>query len=210
MIGEKIVLTITIPKYYNSFLSGVSINGIITDVSRNMVQADLEADALVSYKSKYFFPFSTVAASPDGSGWYCMPQKGDRMRVFFPTDDETDGYAIANIMGKSAPAQEEPMGNPDLKDITTPDGKSVKFVEGGIRLSVGGDKGSVTLTNDGKAEIRTDESIGIHAGNEIHLTTEGAMEVTAGTQIQVMNDVGGNIRMTKDTVEIKAAIIESN
>ena len=201
---------ISVAKYYNPYLSGISINGVVTNISRNMIQADLEDDALTEYKSKHFFRFSTVAASPDGSGWYCMPQKGDRVRVFFPTDDETEGYAITNIMGESAPAQDGPMGNPELKDITTPDGKSVKFIEGGIQLSVGGDKGAVTLTNDGRAEIRTDENIEIHAAEEIYFTTEGTMEVTAGTQIQMINDLGGNIRMTKDTVEIQASIIESN
>lgn len=196
--------------YDNPYLSGVSINGEVTNVKRNKLQVKLETDVLSKCKEQYFFPFSTVAASPDGSGWYCMPKGGDRVRVFFPTDDEREGYAIANILGESAPVSGSSMENPDTKDITAPDGKSVKFVPGGIQLAVGEEKGTITLTNDGKAEIRTDEDIVIGAAETLYFTTEGTMEVIAGTQIQVVSDAGGSICMNNDTVEIRASVIQNN
>lgn len=198
------------PLYYNPFLSGVSLNGAVEGVKRNTLQVKLETDALTKCKKQYFFPFSTVAASPDGSGWYCMPKEGDRVRIFFPTDDESEGYAIANILGESAPAQGSAMENPDTKDITMPDGKSVRFVPGGIQLAVGEEKGTITLTNDGKAEIRTDEDIAIGAAEALCFITEGTMEVTAGTQIQIISDAGSSICMTADTVELHASAIENN
>lgn len=201
---------ITVPVQDNPYLSGVSINGTVAGVKRNMVRVKLETDALEKCKKQYLFPFSTVAASPDGSGWYCMPKKGDRVRIFFPTDDESEGYAIANIMGESAPAEDSSMANPDAKDITMPDGKSIRFVEGGIQLAVGEDKGTVTLTNDGKAEIRTDEDIVIGAAEAVCFTTEGTMKVMAGTQIQIISDAGGSMCMTNDTVQIQASAIENN
>lgn len=201
---------LTVASYGNPFLSGVSINGIVESIKRNRIQVKLETDALKKYKKQYYYPFSTVAASPDGSGWYCMPKKGDRVRIFFPADDESEGYAIANILGESSPTQGSAMENPDAKDITAPDGKSVRFVPGGIQLAVGEDKGTVTLTNDGKAEIRTDEDIVISAAEAVCFTTEGAMEVTAGTQIQIISDAGGSMRMTSDTVEFNASVIENN
>ncbi len=201
---------LAVPAQDNPYLSGISINGTVSGVKRNTVQVKLETDALEKCKKQYLFPFSTVAASPDGSGWYCMPKEGDRVRIFFPTDDESEGYAIANIMGESAPAPGSSMENPDAKDITMPDGKAVRFVSGGIQLAVGEDKGTVTLTNDGKAEIRTDEDIVISAAEAVCLTTEGTMEVTAGTQIQIVSDAGGSMCMTSDTVQIQASAIENN
>lgn len=197
-------------KYHNLALGGVSINGTVTAVSRNRLQVQMKTDALAKYKKKYSFPFSTVAASPDGSGWYCMPKQGDQVRVFFPTEDEKEGYAIANIQGESAPAPDSPMGNPDLKDITAPDGKSVRFIEDGIQLIVGEEKGMVTLTNDGTALITTDEDIEIGAVEAVCFTTDGMMSVTAGTQIQFINDAGGNITVTDNEVEITAVRIINN
>ncbi len=199
-----------ISKYYNPSLGGVSINGEATAVSRDRLQVQLETDVLAEYKKKNFFPFSTVAASPDGSGWYCMPQKGDRIRVFFPTSDEKDGYVIANIQGESAPEPDSPIGNPDLKDITTPDGKAVRFIEGGIQLAVGEEKGFITLTNDGNAQITTLEDIEISAVESVSFVTDGALSVTAGTQIQFTNDAGGNITVTDKAVEINAVRIMNN
>ena len=201
---------LTVSRYHNPFLSGVSVNGTVTSVKRNRLQAALETDALTEYGSQYFFPYSTVAASPDGSGWYCMPRKGDRVRIFFPTEDESKGYAIANIHGEAEPAPGSAMENPDIKDITMPDGKRVRFVPGGIEIAVGDDKGSVTLINDGRAEIRTDEDIRITAGQELKFISGGIMEVTAGTRIEITNDAGGSMRLTNDTVEINAAIITNN
>lgn len=199
-----------VSRYYNPFLSGVSINGIVTGVKRDRLLTWMETDVLLTCQKKYFFPFSTVAASPDGSGWYCMPRKGDRVRIFFPTDDESEGYAIANLHGESKPASGSSIENPDAKDITMPDGKSVRFIKDGIQLAVGEDKGTVTLTNDGKVEIRTDEGIEIGAAEVLYLITEGEMTVKAGTQIQITSDQGGSIRLTQDTAEIKADAIWNN
>ncbi len=194
----------------NPYLSGVSINGTVAGVKRNTVWVNLETDALKTCQKQYLFPFSTVAASPDGSGWYCMPRTGDRVRVFFPTDDESEGYAIANILGESAPTQGSGMDNPDMKDITMPDGKAVRFVVGGIQLAVGEEKGTITLTNDGRVQIQTDEDISFSAAEILCITTEGTMEVTAGKQIQITSDAGGSMCMTKDTVKLHAAVIENN
>lgn len=192
------------------FLGGVSINGVVTAVSRNRLQAQLETDALANYRKKYFFPFSTVAASPDGSGWYCMPRPGDQVRIFFPTADEKESYAIANIQGDSSPASDSPMSRPDLKDITMPDGKAVRFIEGGIQLAVGGNKGTVTLTNDGNAEIVTDDDIEISAAEAVCFSTDGMMSVTAGSRIQFINDAGEILSVTDETVKIDAAMIINN
>lgn len=196
--------------FHNSLLSGVSINGIVSAVRRDRLQVKMETDAMTDCRDPYFFPFSTVAASPDGSGWYCMPKAGDQVRIFFPVGDEREGYAIASVQGEPAPAQDSPMGNPDLKDITMPDGKKVKFIKDGLQLSVGEDLGRVTLTNDGKAEIITESDIVIGAAMAVYLKTEGTMKVSAGTGIRMESDAGCSICMSDDTVEVQAANIENN
>ena len=139
-----------------------------------------------------------------------MPKPGDPVRIFFPVSDESKGYAISSVQGESSPASDSPMGNPDLKDITTPDGKTVKFIENGILLSVGEGNGSVTLTNDGKAEFNTKESIIIGAGEEIKITTDGELTLSAGTQATFTSEAGSSINLTDDTTEANASIIWNN
>lgn len=197
-------------RFYNPLLNGVSINGSVSAVRRDRLQVKLETDAVQDCRKQYFFPFSTVASSPDGSGWYCMPKAGDPVRIFFPVGDEREGYAIASVQGESAPSKDSPMGNPDLKDITMPDGKKVKFIENGLQLSVGEDLGRVTLTNDGKAEIITESDLVIGAAMAVYFKTEGTLKVSAGTGIRMESDAGCRISMTDDTVEVQAANIENN
>lgn len=199
-----------IEKYNNPLISGISIGGTVSGISRNRVQVKMETDALENWNSPCYFPFSTIAASPDGSGWYCMPKAGDRVRIFFPVSDEREGYAIANIQGQPAPSGEDPMGNPDLKDITTPDNKTVKFIENGILLSVGEGKGSITLTNDGKAEINSEEDIEIGAAQMVKITTDKELKLTAEVEIQFTSDAGSSITVTEEGIQAKASKIINN
>lgn len=196
--------------YYNSLISGISVDGSVTNIQRNQVQVQMATDVMSSYQSQYYFPFSTVAASADGSGWYCMPKVGDQVRIFFPINDEKEGYAITNIQGQSSPSQGDPIENPDLKDITTPDGKTVKFIENGIMLAVGDDKGSITLTNDGKAEIKSDEDIEIGAAQYLMVTTDGDLKLTANVEIQFTSDAGSSITITDTEVQVKGSKIFNN
>lgn len=113
------------------------------------------------------------------------------------------------LRGDSSPASDSPMSRPDLEDITMPDGKAVRFIEGGIQLAVGGNKGTVTLTNDGNAEIVTDDDVKSARQSPVCFSTDGMMSVTAGSRIQFINDAG-NITVTDETVKIDAAMIINN
>ena len=70
--------------YFNQNITGVSIDGTISGVQRDRVQVEMEIEAGDGGSERYWFPFSTVAASSDGSGWYCMPEAGESVRVYFP------------------------------------------------------------------------------------------------------------------------------
>lgn len=198
-----------IRQYFNPLITGVSIDGMVTGVVRNQVRVKMATDVLNEYQSQYLFPFSTVAASADGSGWYCMPQIGDPVRIFFPVSDEREGYAISNIQGQSSPGADSPMANPNLKHITTPDGKTVQFLENGIIMTVG-ENGAIILTNDGKVEIKTEKDIVIGAGGEIEVKTEGELKITADLEIQINNDEGSSITITKEEISASGKKIFNN
>lgn len=80
-------------KEYNMRITGISADGKIVKVNRDKVQVTLNGD-MTKEQGTYWFPFSTVAASSDGSGWYSMPEEGDSIRVYFPTSDEKEAYVI--------------------------------------------------------------------------------------------------------------------
>lgn len=55
---------------YNPAIVGASITGRVCGVARDQVMVDLEIDE--AGRGAYWFPYSTMSASPDGSGWYCI------------------------------------------------------------------------------------------------------------------------------------------
>lgn len=98
---------------YNGRITGISADGKIAAVKRDKVQVTLNEDTSRE-QGTYWFPFSTVAASSDGSGWYSMPEKGDSIRVYFPTRDEKEAYVITkhdSHMPASPPSGSGASGN---------------------------------------------------------------------------------------------------
>lgn len=97
-------------KRYNSRLVGASISGNIMGVVRDEVQVHLDCDQDWSLATAHLFPYSTMYASDDQTGWYCMPEKGDSIRLYFPNEKETEGIALSSVRKKlpeearSAPA----------------------------------------------------------------------------------------------------------
>ncbi|MBD5393438.1 MAG: hypothetical protein HDR71_04045 [Lachnospiraceae bacterium] len=80
-------------RQYNRRITGISVDGKTAEINRDKVRVTLNGD-MTHEQGTYWFPFSTVAASSDGSGWYSMPEKGDSIRVYFPTKDEKEAYVI--------------------------------------------------------------------------------------------------------------------
>ena len=82
-----------VPAAYNARLSGASLFGSVTGVDREKVTVRLDADENQNGAGTCWFPYATVYSSQDGTGWYCMPEPGDKVRLYFPTDRETEAYA---------------------------------------------------------------------------------------------------------------------
>ena len=68
------------PQEYNRRITGVSLDGKTVQVQGDTVRVSMNGD-MTTEQGTYWFPYSTVASSPDGSGWYSMPQVGDSIRV---------------------------------------------------------------------------------------------------------------------------------
>lgn len=81
------------PQEYNQRITGVSLDGKTVQVQGDTLRVSMNGD-MTTEQGTYWFPFSTVASSADGSGWYSMPEIGDSIRVYFPTCDEKEGYVV--------------------------------------------------------------------------------------------------------------------
>lgn len=197
--------------YLNPGITGVSINGIIKAVSRDRVQVDMEVDS-GSKTSSCWFPFSTVASSSDGSGWYCMPENGDSVRVYFPTDDENEAYVVTNIESH-APEEgnaSDPMGNPNVRNLQTAQGNQVQFTEEGVVIAAGDGQGSIRLNKSGEVVLDAVKDITLSAGNAMNIVASNEVTIKAQTSIKIASKAGADIEMKKGQIQLHGVLINEN
>lgn len=82
---------------YPMQLVGTAFEGTVREVQGENMKIHLQIDDAYPGDDCYWFPFSTPSASSDGSGWYCMPEIGDRVRVYFPSKRTGDVIAISAV-----------------------------------------------------------------------------------------------------------------
>ncbi|MDN8592796.1 hypothetical protein B2I21_18470 [Chryseobacterium mucoviscidosis] len=84
-------------KSYNTSIIGASIQASVLQVKGDKVRAKLDMDEQQDESTAYFFPYSTIYASENNTGWYCMPEVNDSIRIYFPSKKEEDGIAISSV-----------------------------------------------------------------------------------------------------------------
>lgn len=85
---------------YPMQLVGTAFEGTVKEVQGENMKIHLRIDDDYPGDDCYWFPFSTPSASSDGSGWYCMPEIGDHVRVYFPSKKTGDVIAISAVSGQ--------------------------------------------------------------------------------------------------------------
>ncbi|ABR36489.1 phage baseplate assembly protein V [Clostridium beijerinckii] len=182
-------------RIFNTKIIGSSIEGKIIGVQADKVKVHLEIDEMQDQGTAYWFKFSTMSASSDGSGWYCMPEIGDSVRVYFPTKDEDEAFAVSAVSSyqQGAGEAEDRMGNPDDKYLRTAHDKQVKLTSSGIFISCDSGQADMSLTSDGTLSITSQNNINISAEQNIKIQAQKSFLVSAKQGINFACDKGGGL-----------------
>lgn len=108
---------------YPMQLVGTAFEGTVKEVQGENMKIHLQIDDDYPGDDCYWFPFSTLSASPDGSGWYYMPEIGDRVRVYFPSKRTGDVIAVSAVNDR--PAEED-----DFKDWAKEEAGAIPLKQG--------------------------------------------------------------------------------
>lgn len=186
---------------YNMNVIGISINGSILEVTRDRVKVNLEISNNLNKAEAYWFPYATVAASPDGGGWYCMPEIGEKIRLYCPTKDESKSFVINAIdtheAKTGAEAKEDRMSNPDNKSLKTDANKEVKFTPDGILIECDGGQANMKLNRDGTVEVTGQKNINIACVQNLLLRAENEITITAGKSVDILCESGSSLIMSE-------------
>ena len=153
----------------NRHLSGVSLEGTVTGVKGTSVTLTIHKDECSG--AGRWFPYATVYSSPDGSGWYCMPEKGDRVRLYFPSEDADEAYVLNAMHFENGAGGQRT--NPENKSIRNKQGKEILLKPDAILIT--NNRGmSLELSDDDGISIISDKKIVFESKEAIEITSVSA------------------------------------
>jgi len=193
---------IAFPRLYNNALRGNSLTGTVIDVKRNFTKLHLHIDEeQQDIATAFWFPQPQCFTAGSDSGFCIMPERGDTMRLHFPTKDETEHYIICSDNGdfskllnslNTSKGGKQPekaakvsgSNAPYEKYLTTPGQKGMLLNDGMVKYHTTGDI-SVIQMEDGKGiSISSDGNIELLANN-INLKAGAKLNITAGKKIEI-------------------------
>lgn len=183
------------PRQQHERIAGGSLSGRIAEIQNDRVKVSLEIDEISGHSpgELCFFPYSTIYSSKDGSGWYCMPEIGDQVRIYFPDGIEEHSYAISSVHEAVDPSLMKGMGSGSMGDGN-----------GGAGSSAGGGAGaSGGASYSGQRDDPSVKSIRSQDGKEIRLTPDGIYIIADGTTITLTDDGGVSI-ISDQNIEFKS------
>ena len=167
------------PVTSNVQCSGRMLLGVVQEVKRDKVKVFFtEIDSSFDSSCNWWFPFSTAYSSSDGSGWYCMPEIGDQVRVFFPSNNEADAFA-ASVVNVA------PLDNPRHKSWRAPGGKQILLTDEGLYIICEHEKVFIDLTQEHGINICSEKDINVFSSANVIIQAENEVQVHAKNEIQI-------------------------
>lgn len=181
-----------IRRIYNNQIVGLSLSGTILDIKNDVVKVNLEVDGKQDSNTARWFPYSTVYSSEDGTGWYCMPEIGDAIRLYFPDNVEKNAYVISSVNLKSRDTKKR--SDPAVKSIGTKYGKQLVMEPGAVNI-IGSSGMMVKMTDDGGIEIISDKKIILDAKDDI--------EINGKAKVLIKGESGVDLTQNSANLSIK-------
>lgn len=186
-------------------LTGASLAATITDVEKDQVRVTVTEDELHENGSTLWYPYSTIYSSPDGTGWYCMPEIGDSVRLYIPSV-ESDAYIISAVhqSGDFSSAR----STPDNKSLRTKYGKELLLTptclcmtnNNGLNITLDDEKG-IIISASKPINISSDAAISIASlEQDVAIAAKQNVSVTQGAETIALTD---NIQLSGTKINLQ-------
>lgn len=173
--------------------NGISLPGVVADVKEDMVQVKLDNDGNHSQRTLRWFPFSTVYSSPDGTGWYFMPEIGDKVRLHIPEKNEEYAYVISAVHIRTPDERK----NPDVKSLKTKYGKEIRFTPQSIVITNNAGT-SIEVSDSSGINIISDKNVNISANEAISISSDSSSVTIAGDTDVTLQQSGASLTLDGD------------
>lgn len=186
---------LSVLQVFNENQTGCSFQAEVKAVMQDKVQITLIGDENNNQNITRWFPYSTGYSSPDGAGWYCMPEVGDRVRLQIPDHMEAYGYVISAVHMDTDNGRKIP----DHKSLKTRYGKELLFTPDSLELT--NNQGMSVKIIDGEGiQVMSDKDISIIAGGNMTISSQDDSLIIAGTESVDVRQGGAGLHMDDDIV----------
>jgi phage baseplate assembly protein gpV len=171
-------------KFYNPKLAGTSLTGTVIDRDKDEVKVLFDVDSKQILEEAWLFPQTTPYAAEEHTGWYWMPEWGDRVKVYFPNENEANAYIVSSMRKKGTAET----ADPEVKYLRTPRRKEMRFDKTGITVAT--TKGLMTETdpNSGKKttkEVGSDLTLWLDQNAGITVRSDHTLNIETDTDLTI-------------------------
>ncbi|WP_042209070.1 contractile injection system protein, VgrG/Pvc8 family, partial [Paenibacillus durus] len=192
-------LDIRYARYENDRVTGISLSGTVLKVGLDFMQLQLDIDPKQDPAKACWFPAATRYAAEEHSGWYDMPEIGERVNLYLPTNREQDAYVTDSLR-----QQRHVHGPPDVKVWQHAQGSGVEMSGQELTLSTSGEL-SIILHEDSGITVSSPGNVQIQGGH-VNLKAGQQLSLEAGTALYLK---GGASSMVLDgETDFKAPVIQ--
>ena len=165
------------PETFQEDRAGCSFTAEVIQVKEDKVMVKVLKDENQGQNINLWYPYSTVYSTPDGTGWYCMPEVGDAVRLHIPAEREEEAYVVSSV---HLDTESQDRKNPEHKIIKNKYQKEVRFTPESIVIT--NNQGTKIELNDAKGvQIVSQHDIVIKAKDDLTISSETGSLIAAGT-----------------------------
>ena len=104
----------------------------------------------------------------------------------------------------------DPMGNPNVRNIETAQGNQVQFTEEGVVIAAGEGKGSILIKKSGEIVLDALLDIRISAVENLNIAAMNELTIKSLDSIRIASSAGGDVEIQKGTVTLHGKLINEN
>jgi phage baseplate assembly protein gpV len=227
--------------YSRRRIAGMSLEGVVKDRIRDTALVELVIDKACGGNAKeqyalkdpndeatnltelVYFKCGTPYSAEQNTGFYCMPEIGDSVKIYFPTEDETDGFILQSIRKQDNRNNNLKISKPNVKYFRTRYGKEIKFDQNELVITVqkydpekrevvNRDVVVLKLNDENGVILTTQQKITIRAENDVTIDSKnGNVNIAAGDNAQLAMKCGdSSVNMKGGNITIKGKKIKTN
>ena len=178
------------PLRHNEKISGLALLGTVLDTRDTYVKIHLRIDETQDVNTAKWFPYASEA----NNLFYCMPEIGQNLSLYFSNADENSAIAINSVRRNGCNCAD--MTDPALKRMTaSPSGHTFGLGQGDIDFTK--HEGLFITLSDG-VTVKSDTDIMI-AGQKITLSATEKVMITAQKSLVVGSGANAQVYLSEET-----------